>query len=49
MLQYLATNIFEVDINAIRAELLQAGCQVLGGFVVEGSIIAKLVLQQLDL
>jgi len=46
---YLSTNILKVDIDAMRADLPEAGCQVLRCLVVEGSIIPELVFQKLDL
>lgn len=46
---YLATNILKVDVNAVRAVLLQGGGQIFGGFVVEGCIVPKPLLQQLHL
>ena len=45
----LAANILKVDVDAIGCHLLQGRHVVIGGLVVERSIIAKLLGQQLDL
>ena len=46
---HLATNILEVDVNAVGAQLLQSCSQVLARLVIEGSIVAKLLCKQFHL